>query len=101
MVGPDIGTAVGLDVGGTTMAAGVVDVPIAVQPAAFRTSEETPCFTRVPEFPDGLETIQIARSEFEAFGRAARTEGIGYVGGCCGCNAAYVRALKRGLEHQH
>ena len=27
----------------------------------------------------------------------ARDEGIGYVGGCCGCNAAYIRSLARGV----
>ena len=26
-----------------------------------------------------------------AFARTAAAEGIGYVGGCCGCNAAYIR----------
>ncbi len=74
-----------------------VDVPIAVQPAAFRTTEETPCFTRMPQFPDQLETIQVSRQEFKDFARIARTEGIGYLGGCCGCNAAYIRAMARGL----
>ena len=75
-----------------------VDVPLAAQPAAFRTTETTPCFTRMPEFPDALETIQIARKEFDDFGRAARKEGIGFVGGCCGANAAYIRALASGLQ---
>jgi betaine-homocysteine S-methyltransferase len=75
-----------------------VDVPLAAQPAAFRTTDATPCFTRMPEFPDALESIQIARKEFEDFGRAARKDGIGFVGGCCGANAAYIRALAAGLE---
>ena len=74
-----------------------VDVPLAAQPAAFRTTGECHSFTRLPAFPDELETIQIARGEFAEFGRAARDEGIGFVGGCCGCNAAYVRALALGL----
>jgi betaine-homocysteine S-methyltransferase len=75
-----------------------VDLPIAAQPAAFRTTDEVPCFTRLPQFPDDLETIQISRQEFVEFARAARSEGIGYVGGCCGCNASYIRAMARGLE---
>lgn len=75
-----------------------VQVPLAAQPAAFRTSDETPCFTRMPAFPDELETIQISRSKFEEFGRIARSEGISYAGGCCGCNAAYIRALAAGLR---
>ncbi|MCI0417670.1 MAG: homocysteine S-methyltransferase family protein [Acidobacteria bacterium] len=74
-----------------------VDVPLAAQPAAFRTTDETPCFTRTPQFPDHLETLHISRQEFTGFARAARTEGIGFVGGCCGCNAAYIRALATGL----
>lgn len=75
-----------------------VDVPIAAQPAAFRTRAETPAFTKIPEFPDELETVQVSRGQFRAFARAARDEGIGYVGGCCGANASYIRAMARGLE---
>ncbi|MEJ7616163.1 MAG: homocysteine S-methyltransferase family protein [Pyrinomonadaceae bacterium] len=74
-----------------------VDVPLAAQPAAFRTTDETPCFTRLPQFPDELEVIQIARREFTDFAHIARQEGIGYLGGCCGCNAAYIRALNEGV----
>jgi betaine-homocysteine S-methyltransferase len=74
-----------------------VDVPLAAQPAAFRTTEECHGFTRLPAFPDDLETIQVSRDAFRALGAAAREEGIGYVGGCCGCNAAYIRALGDGL----
>lgn len=72
--------------------------PLAAQPAAFRTTDGCHAFTRLPAFPDGLETIQVPRSEFAEFGRCAREEGIGYVGGCCGCNAAYIRALVAGLR---
>jgi methionine synthase I (cobalamin-dependent) len=75
----------------------VVDVPLAAQPAAFRTTEDCHSFTRLPAFPDDLETIQVSRHAFRALGAAARDEGIGYVGGCCGCNAAYIRALADGL----
>ena len=74
------------------------DLPLAAQPAAFRTSAECHSFTRLPAFPDELETIQVARKEFHEFGKASKLEGIRYVGGCCGCNAAYVRALKDGIE---
>ena len=73
-------------------------VPLAAQPAAFCTTEECHSFTRLPAFPDDLETIQVSRSEFVEFGKAARREGIGYIGGCCGCNAAYIRALARGVK---
>jgi betaine-homocysteine S-methyltransferase len=72
-------------------------VPLAAQPAAFHTTEQCHSSTRLPQFPDELETIQVSRRAFEELGRVARAEGIGYVGGCCGCNAAYIRALADGL----
>jgi betaine-homocysteine S-methyltransferase len=75
-----------------------VSVPIAAQPAAFRTTDATPCFTRLPQFPDELEAIQLPRSAFESFAEKAKAEGIQFLGGCCGCNAAYIHAFARGLE---
>jgi betaine-homocysteine S-methyltransferase len=74
------------------------DMPLAAQPAAFRTTDQCHSFTRLPAFPDDLETIQVSRSQFIEFARAARAEGIGYLGGCCGCNAAYIRSLAQGLK---
>ncbi len=73
------------------------EVMIAAQPAAFRTTDEIECFTRQPQFPDDLETIQVARRDFASFARSAREEGIAYVGGCCGCDAAYIRAMADAL----
>ena len=73
-------------------------VPVAAQPAAFRTTDECHSFTRLREFPDELETIQISRSAFFEFGKAGRDEGFGFIGGCCGCNAAYIRALATGTR---
>jgi betaine-homocysteine S-methyltransferase len=72
-------------------------IPIAAQPSAFRTTDTCHCFTRQPAFPDDLETIQVSRKEFESLGQMAQREGVGYLGGCCGCNAAYIRALSDGL----
>lgn len=72
-------------------------IPVAAQPSAFRTTDTCHCFTRQPAFPDDLETIQVSRKEFENLAQVARQEGIGYLGGCCGCNAAYIRALSDGL----
>jgi len=74
-----------------------VSVPIAAQPAAFRTSAATPCFTKLPQFPDEMEAIQLPRSSFEQFAERAQAEGIQFLGGCCGCNAAYIHAFARGL----
>ena len=72
-------------------------LPLAAQPAGFRTTTECHSFTRLPAFPDDLETIQVSRSAFVEFGGWAHNEGVGYAGGCCGCNAAYIRALAHGL----
>ena len=74
------------------------NLPLAAQPAAFRTTDEVHSFTKLSAFPDDLETIQISRREFTEFGKAARDEGIGYAGGCCGCNPAYIKALAEGLK---
>ena len=76
------------------------NLPLAAQPSAFRTTNECHSFTRLAAFPDDLETIQVSRREFVEFGMRARDEGIGYAGGCCGCNAAYIRALAAGLTAQ-
>lgn len=76
------------------------NVPLAAQPAAFHTTEECHSFTRLPAFPDDLETIQVSRREFLDFGEAAKNEGIRYLGGCCGCNAAYIRSLARGVAQR-
>ena len=74
-----------------------VSVPIAAQPAAFRTTDAIPCFTRLPQFPDEMEAIQLPRNAFERFAEKAKPEGIQFLGGCCGCNAAYIHAFARGL----
>ncbi len=74
-----------------------VTAPLAAQPAAFRTTDQCHSFTRQPAFPEDLETIQVSRRAFEEFGSIAKEEGLRYVGGCCGCNAAYIRALADGL----
>jgi methionine synthase I (cobalamin-dependent) len=76
----------------------VVSIPLAAQPAAFRTTDQCHSFTRLPQFPDDLETIQISRQAFVDFGKSLRDEGIGYAGGCCGCNPAYIRALSQGVH---
>ena len=75
-----------------------VSIPLAAQPAAFRTTDQCHSFTRLAEFPDDLETIQISRRAFVDFGKVARSEGIGFAGGCCGCNPAYIRALAYGAR---
>jgi betaine-homocysteine S-methyltransferase len=77
---------------------GAVSTPLAAQPAAFRTTSECHSFTRLPEFPDALEAIQIPRTAFSEFGAIAKHEGVAFAGGCCGCNAAYIRALADSVQ---
>ena len=73
------------------------NVPLAAQPAAFHTTDQCHSFTRLPTVPDDLETIQVSRTAFIDFGKVAKSEGIGFLGGGCGCNAAYIRALSCGV----
>ena len=73
-------------------------VPIAAQPAGFRTTDAVPCFTKLPQFPEEMETIQLPSSSFQRFAERAQEEGIQFLGGCCGCNAAYIHAFARGLS---
>jgi methionine synthase I (cobalamin-dependent) len=44
-----------------------------------------------------MEAIQLPRKSFEQFAQKAKSEGLQFLGGCCGCNAAYVQAFARGL----
>ena len=78
-------------------ARGSEQFPLPHSPRPSARPTRLPCFTRMSAFPDALETIQVDRREFLAFGKAARAEGIGFLGGCCGCNAAYIRSLAAGL----
>jgi betaine-homocysteine S-methyltransferase len=75
-----------------------VKIPVVAQPAAFRTTDDCHSFTRLPAFPSDLETIQVSRHEFYEFGKLAASEGVAYVGGCCGASAAYIKALARGVR---
>ena len=56
-----------------------------------------PMLHQLPQFPDEMEAIQLPRSSFEQFAGEAKSEGIQFLGGCCGCNAAYIHAFARGL----
>jgi betaine-homocysteine S-methyltransferase len=74
-------------------------LPLAAQPIAFRTTPEHPYYSGMPEFhgEPGLETVQVSRGTFTRFAREAVALGVRYLGGCCGCNAAYLRALAAGI----
>lgn len=74
-----------------------VGVPIACQPAGFRTTPEHPDFTGRPEFPYGLDPLQLSRREMARFAADAAASGIGYIGSCCGTAAGHVRAMAKAL----
>jgi len=74
--------------------------PVACQPVAYRTPPEQPDFTALPEFPFGLDPLQLSRQEMSAFAVDARDAGVDYIGGCCGTVAAHVREMARVLGKQ-
>jgi betaine-homocysteine S-methyltransferase len=74
-----------------------VDGYVACQPVAYRTPEHSHDFTSLPEFPHGLEPLQLSRSEMADYATSARALGIEFIGSCCGSVASHVRAMARAL----
>lgn len=70
-----------------------VSGPLACQPVAFRTPDHNPDFTALPEFPLGLDPLQLARAEMADFALEAQAMGIDYIGSCCGSVASHVKAM--------
>jgi betaine-homocysteine S-methyltransferase len=77
-----------------------VSVPLACQPVGYRTPKDKPDFTSLPEFPFGLDVLQLGRKEMADYALRARDMGIGYIGSCCGCVATHVREMARALGKQ-
>ena len=74
-----------------------VTAPLACQPTAYRTPEEQPDFTSLPEFPFGLDPLQLTRQEMGQYALQARDMGVNYIGSCCGSVAIHVREMARAL----
>jgi betaine-homocysteine S-methyltransferase len=74
-----------------------VSGPVACQPTAYRTPDDKPDFTSLPEFPFGLDPIQLTREEMAQYAVQARDMGINYIGSCCGSVAIHVREMARAL----
>jgi betaine-homocysteine S-methyltransferase len=74
-----------------------VDGYVACQPVAYRTPEHCHDFTALPEFPHGLEPLQLSRAEMADYAVRARELGVNYIGSCCGSVASHVRAMARAL----
>ncbi len=70
---------------------------VAAQPVAFRTRDDLPSFTQLPEFPLALDPLTLTRDEMAAYTRRAREMGINYIGSCCGSVAHHVRAMAEAL----
>jgi betaine-homocysteine S-methyltransferase len=70
-----------------------VSGPLACQPVAYRVPDNSPDFTSLPEFPLGLDPLQLARQEMGDFAVQAQDMGIDYIGSCCGSVASHVRAM--------
>ena len=74
-----------------------VDGYLACQPVGYRTPKETPDFTSLPEFPYGLDPLQLTRKQMGDYALRAREIGINYIGSCCGSVAEHVREMARVL----
>jgi len=70
---------------------------VAAQPIAYRTRDDRPNFTQLPEFPLALDPLTLTRAEMAGYAVRARDLGIRYVGSCCGSAAHHVRAMAEAL----
>jgi betaine-homocysteine S-methyltransferase len=70
---------------------------LACQPVAYRTPCDKPDFTSLPEFPLGLDPLQLTRKEMGDYALRARDIGVNYIGSCCGSVAIHVREMARAL----
>ncbi len=74
-----------------------VDGYLACQPVAYRTPKDKPDFTSLPEFPLGLDPLQLTRKEMGDYAARAREIGVNYIGSCCGSVAIHVREMAKAL----
>jgi len=70
---------------------------IACQPVAYRTPRSQPDFTSLPEFPYGLDPLQLTRKQMGDYALRAREIGINYIGACCGAVAVHTREMASAL----
>ena len=70
---------------------------IACQPVAYRTPKDSPDFTSLPEFPVGLDPLQLTRKAMADYAREAREIGVNYIGACCGAVATHIREMALAL----
>jgi betaine-homocysteine S-methyltransferase len=70
---------------------------IAAQPAAYRTPHHHVDFTSLPEFPLGLDPLQLSRAEMGQYAAEAQAMGVNFIGSCCGSVATHVREMAKAL----
>ncbi len=70
---------------------------LACQPVGYRTPDEKPDFTSLPEFPYALDPLQLTRKDMGEYAVRAREIGINYIGSCCGSVASHVREMAKAL----
>lgn len=88
---------VSLRVARAMVAAAPAGVAVACQPVGYRTADPAVPFVQLPEFPLGLEPLQLGREHLGRFAREAAEAGVGYIGGCCGVTAYHLRAMAEAL----
>jgi betaine-homocysteine S-methyltransferase len=71
--------------------------PVAAQPVAYATTNDSPDFTSWHDFPYGLSARTLARGDLASFAADARAAGVRYIGSCCGSVAEHVRAMAKVL----
>jgi len=74
-----------------------IDGYVACQPVAYKTPAHHHDFTALPEFPHGLEPLQLSRAEMADYAVAASDMGVDFIGSCCGSVASHVRAMAHAL----
>ena len=70
---------------------------IACQPTGYRTPSNKVDFTSLPEFPYGLDPLQLSRKEMADYATEAREIGVNFIGSCCGSVACHVREMAKAL----
>jgi betaine-homocysteine S-methyltransferase len=75
---------------------------VAMQPVAYRCSEEAPYF-QIQQyqghfaFPLEMDPFVLTRIEMADYARKAKAMGINYIGGCCGTSPHHLRAMAEAL----
>jgi betaine-homocysteine S-methyltransferase len=88
-----------------------VDVPVAALPVPYRTTPEQPTFQSLREdggtllgatmpFPTALDPFVCNRYEIADFAAKAHTDGVRYLGLCCGAAPHHVRSMAEALGRQ-